>query len=246
MPRTKPGCGRLIRKEFAAAVYDSYDQMLDDERVIAVDICVPNDLHRPFVEQAASAGKHVICEKPIALTSADGREMLSACRRNGVQLHVAHILRFWPEYVQMRDLLRSNQLGGCRAVSMRRMLSLLANVSGAEDWRRKPERAGGAAIDLQIHDIDFLLWTFGMPRTVYCAAARSPEGGLDHVFTVLTYTSGLCAAIEASFLLQGDPSNSPRRPFAKADLWTMFSIRTCFTCMTFTQIIRAERPRCNG
>jgi predicted dehydrogenase len=179
--------------------------MLSDSRVIAVDLCVPNDLHRVYAERAAAAGKHVICEKPVAMTSVDGLAMLEACGRAKVQLLVAHVLRFWPEYEMIRQMLQANRFGMCRAITMRRMLSLLLNVTGKDGWRTKPERMGGAVLDLQIHDIDFLYWTFGMPETVYCAAARSRDGGLNHVYTSLTFPGGTRAHIEASYMLKGDP-----------------------------------------
>jgi predicted dehydrogenase len=201
----KPETADAFAQDFGAVVYSSYAEMLDDERVLAVDVCVPNDLHRNYTEAAAAAGKHVICEKPIAMTSRDGLAMIDACRRAGVQLLVAHVLRFWPEYVLIREVLQSRRLGRCRTVTLRRMLSLLLSVQGQEGWRHRPDRMGGAVLDLQIHDIDFLLWTFGVPSTVYCAGARSEDGGLNHVYTTVTYTEGPCALIEASYMLKGDP-----------------------------------------
>ena len=200
-----PGSADLFARDFGAVVYDNWAQMLDDERVVAVDLCVPNDLHRSYAESAASASKHVICEKPIAMTSGDGVAMIDACRSAGVQMLVAHVLRFWPEYRIMRDVLQSRQLGVCRTITLRRMLSLLVSVPGREGWRNSPDRMGGAILDLQIHDIDFLLWTFGLPGTIYCVAARSADGGLNHVYTTLTYPDGPCALIEASYMLKGDP-----------------------------------------
>lgn len=200
-----PGSADVFARDFEAIVYDSWQQMLSDERVIAVDLCVPNDLHRRYTEEAATAGKHVICEKPVAMTTEDATAMVGACRTAGVELMVAHVLRFWPEYVSMRDMLQSGALGQCHAITLRRMLSLLLSVSGSQGWRQDPRRMGGAILDLQIHDIDFLLWTFGIPESVYCVGARSEDGGLNHVYTVLNYGNGPRAFIEASYMLQGDP-----------------------------------------
>jgi predicted dehydrogenase len=179
--------------------------MLADRRVHAVDICVPNDLHRSYVERAANAGKHVLCEKPIAMTLEDGQAMVESTRRAGVIFMVAHVLRFWPEYVRAREILLSRRLGDCRAITMRRMLSLLISVQGEQNWRQQVDRMGGAIIDLQIHDLDFLNWTFGMPESVFCAAIPSRGGGFDHCYTVLSYASGIKALVESSYLLQGDP-----------------------------------------
>jgi predicted dehydrogenase len=200
-----PGRAEALAQELGAVLYESFNALLDDPRVAGVDVCVPNDLHRPYVERAAAKGKHVLCEKPIALALDDAVAMVEACRRAGVHLMIAHVLRFWPEYVRLRELLRSESLGRCLAVTMRRMLSLLASVPGEAGWRRDPGRMGGAVLDLQIHDLDFLRWTFGMPERVYCAGSRDAGGGLNHVFSILHWPSGLSALVEGSYLLQGDP-----------------------------------------
>lgn len=197
-----PARAEGLAAEWGATLYDSYDAMLDDPGVVGVDICVPNDLHRSYVERAAAKGKHVLCEKPIALALADAEAMAEACRRAGVRLMIAHVLRFWPEYARLRELLRAEALGPCLAITMRRMLSLLISVRGEDGWRHDPARMGGALLDLQVHDIDFLCWTFGMPDRVYCSGGRS---GLDHAYSTLHWPSGLAAMVEGSYLLQGDP-----------------------------------------
>jgi len=201
----KPGGAQAFARDFGARIYPSYQEMLRDPSVVAVDICVPNDLHRDFAEKAAVAGKHVLCEKPLAMSLEDAEAMKRAAEQAGVLLMVAHPLRFWPEYVMLREVLRSNQLGSCLAITLRRMLSLLISVKGERNWRHRPERMGGAVLDLQIHDLDFLNWTFGLPESVCCSAARSQDGGLNHVYTTLRYSTGLVALVEASYLLQGDP-----------------------------------------
>lgn len=194
-----------LARELGARLYESFDAMLDDPAVAGVDICVPNDLHRTYVERAAAKGKHVLCEKPIALTWADALAMVEACRRAGVRLMVGHVLRFWPEYVELRDRLRAEAVGPCRAITMRRMLSLLISVQGEEGWRHRPGRIGSVVLDLQIHDLDFLCWTFGLPERVFCTGPRDGDGGLNHAYTTLLWPSGLRAMVEGSYLLRGDP-----------------------------------------
>jgi len=192
-------------RESASRVYAGFDEMLADPHVHAVDICVPNDLHRAYVEKAAAAGKQILCEKPIALSMRDACAMVEASRAAGVLLMVSHPIRFWHEYGKLREMIRSGKLGRCLAITMRRMLSLLASVRGEDDWRHKPERMGGAILDLQIHDLDFLRWTFGVPDRVYCAAVPSPDGAWNHTHAIFHYASGMTAMVESSFLLQGDP-----------------------------------------
>jgi len=200
-----PARALALQRDFGARLYESWAAMLADEGLLAADICVPNDLHRVYVEQAAAAGKHILCEKPIALTLEDARAMAEAAGRAGVTLAIAHPLRFWPEYVRMREEIRSGRLGRCLSVTMRRMLSLLISVPGESGWRLAPERMGGAILDLQIHDLDFLCWTFGMPERIYCASVRSAAGGFDHNHALLHFPGGATALVESSYMLQGDP-----------------------------------------
>jgi UDP-N-acetylglucosamine 3-dehydrogenase len=84
---------------------------LDDPRIEAVDLCVPNHLHRALAVRALEAGKHVLCEKPIALSLEDADAMLAAADRNGRFLMIGHVLRFWPEYVRA-SLLKDGVLVG--------------------------------------------------------------------------------------------------------------------------------------
>jgi predicted dehydrogenase len=201
-----PAAAEALSRDFGATLYPDYESLLADPSVDAVDICVPNDLHRAFTERAAAAKKRaILCEKPIALDLGGAEAMAEACAQNGTLLMIGHPLRFWHEYQKLRKVLRARDFGACAAITLRRMLSLDLHVSGAQSWRKQPARVGGAALDLQIHDLDFLYWTFGMPSQVYCAAAHSAEGNLNHCYAVLSYDSGPVAFVESSYLLKGDP-----------------------------------------
>ncbi len=200
-----PSRADALAADVGASVADNYEALLADDSIDAVDLCVPNDLHAQYALAAARAGKPTLCEKPIALTLADAEQVVEAFVKNGIPLMIAHVLRFWPEYERGHDLIASGSLGAIQAFSARRMLSLLQAVEGAEGWRRAAQRTGGAALDLQIHDIDFILWTFGMPQRVVARGARSEYGSWDHVYTLLDYTGGPAVGIESSFMLKGDP-----------------------------------------
>jgi predicted dehydrogenase len=87
----------IFRWEFGARVYGDYSEMLRDATVTGVDLRAPNDLHRLYTERAARAGKHVLCEKPTALSIGDAEAMREAAQATGIILMIAHPLRFWPE-----------------------------------------------------------------------------------------------------------------------------------------------------
>jgi predicted dehydrogenase len=187
-----------------AALHESYDALLADPAVTGVDLCVPNDLHRQFAERAFAAGKHVLCEKPIALSLADADAMIAGASTAGVTLMVGHLIRFWPEYARLREVVRSGELGRVEWLSLRRLTGVLSATTGREGWRASPTRSGGAALDLQIHDLDFACWLFGAPRAVYARGVQSTMGTWDHLLTSVTFDGGE-AMVEASFLMQSAP-----------------------------------------
>ncbi len=156
-------------------------------------------------ELALESGKAVLCEKPLALTLEDALEMERVAERTGRLLVAGHVVRFWPEYAEARRLMQSGALGPVQSYSARRLVPLLRAVTGAEGWRHSAERSGGAVIDLQIHDVDFVLWAFGRPAAVTSRGVRSHTGAFDHVFTLLEYEDGPVVELEASFMLQGNP-----------------------------------------
>jgi predicted dehydrogenase len=187
-----------------ALLFDGVEALLADRAITAVDLCVPNDLHRSFAERAFQAGKHVFCEKPIALTLEDAGAMIEAARNASRTLMVGHIIRFWPEYRRFRDGVLSGEFGRVDWLSLRRLTGVLSATAGREDWRANAARSGGAALDLQIHDLDFACWVFGAPQAVYARGIQAPGGTWDHVLTAATFDD--CEAmVEASFLMQGAP-----------------------------------------
>ena len=202
---TRPESARELAAEMDLALSKSYDDLLADPSVAAVDVCVPNHLHREFVVRAVRRGKHVLCEKPLALTLEDGRAMTEEARQSGVHLIVGHVLRFWPEVRIARDIMRSGRLGRPLLISGRRMISLLAGTQGAQGWRHDPARSGGAVIDMQIHDIDLYCWLFGRPTAVFARGLRSPDGAINHVLTLLDYPEERRAFVEASLMMPGNP-----------------------------------------
>lgn len=130
----------------------------------AVDICLPTDLHRETALLAIAAGKHVFCEKPIALTGEDAAAMTAAARLAGRQLMVGHCIRFWPEYLKLKRAVDSGVHGRLVSLSLGRRTGRPGYSIG--NWVNRPERCLGAALDLHIHDTDFLLHLLGRPEAV--------------------------------------------------------------------------------
>ena len=109
--------------------------------------------------------------------------MIAAARQTGNLLMLAHVIRFWPEYVALHDFVGSGALGRPLAATARR----LSGRPKWGDWFTKPEWTGGGVLDLHIHDMDTFNWFFGTPKTVYSRGQRGPFGGWDHALTLVDY-----------------------------------------------------------
>jgi predicted dehydrogenase len=155
----------------AHAAYTDVAALLADPKVELVDLCVPNDEHAGLAIQALEAGKHVLVEKPIALTTADADRMVAAARASGKLLMVAHVLPFFPEWGFAREAVASGRYGRLRAAHLMRVISKPDWSSGIAD----AERSGGPAVDLHIHDTHYIGLVCGVPRAVQ--ARGVVEGG---------------------------------------------------------------------
>ncbi|HVH30594.1 MAG TPA: Gfo/Idh/MocA family oxidoreductase [bacterium] len=162
-----------------------------------VDICTPTYLHLEHCLRAAAAGKHVICEKPLALTVADGRRMIQACRAAGVRLLVAHVLRFFPEYRLAREITARGDIG---EPAVLRLSRCTFRPRKADNWYVDPARSGGMILDLMVHDFDYARWVAGDVVRVFAKAAQaSAPGGVDHALVILTHRRGAISHIEGSW-----------------------------------------------
>ncbi len=139
--------------------YESVDEMIGSAKLDAVDITLPPNLHADAAIKATKAGKHVFCEKPIAMTIADGRKMVRAAEKSGRQLLVGHVLPFFPEYAWALKVIRSGKYGEVIGGAFRRVISdpeWLPNY-----WQA--DKVGGPMLDLHIHDAHFIRLVFGRP-----------------------------------------------------------------------------------
>jgi predicted dehydrogenase len=151
--------------------YSSAAEAVDFE---VLDICLPTDLHAGAACEAFADGRHVFCEKPIALTLGEADRMIAASRQAGRQLMIGHCLRFWPEYDALKTFCRNGELGGLRSLSLFRRAARPDYTAG--DWANQPGRCLGAALDLHIHDTDILLDLLGTPAAVFSSGLRDKTG----------------------------------------------------------------------
>jgi predicted dehydrogenase len=188
---------QALAAHYGVKHYGDYAALLAD--VDIVDLCVPTDVHMDMTVRAAQAGKHVICEKPIALTLEDGRVMIDACEKAGVRLFIGHVLRFVPEYTSAQAVVASGQIGKPAVIRLTR--ASYRPRKAADNWFVDEARSGGMILDLMIHDYDYARWLAGDVTRVYARSARAlrPNAEGDYALVTLRFASGVIAHIEGGW-----------------------------------------------
>jgi predicted dehydrogenase len=185
---------KRLAAEAGTRAFRDLTQALRATRADAIFVCLPTPLHRAMVVEAARAGLHVFCEKPMARSIADGEAMIEATAKENVLFMVGHVLRFFPQYAKLRERVAAGDVG---RPAMARLSRGGAAPRGARGWYAKRADSGGVLLDLVIHDFDWLLWTFGRVVRVHArqTAARRTELA-SYALAVLRHESGVISHVE--------------------------------------------------
>jgi predicted dehydrogenase len=175
------------------ATFTKYDEFLASGLVDAVSITLPTFLHADFSCKALEKGLHVLCEKPMALNLAECDRMVAAAQSSGKVLQIGHCIRFWPEYVKAREIVRNGEYGHVVAATFQRLGSLPS--WNPANWFADERRSGGMLLDLHIHDADFVQHLFGLPSAVFCAGDPTRL----HTHTSYLFEDGPAVAAEGSW-----------------------------------------------
>jgi predicted dehydrogenase len=158
--------------------YGSYEALLADPDVEVVYNALPNHLHVPWSVRAADAGRHVLCEKPIALNAGEARTLLAARERNGVLIGEAFMVRLHPQWLAVHDLVHSGRIGELRALACHFSYSL----HDPQNIRSRPEWGGGGLLDIGCYAVHLSRWLFGAePLNVSGRLERDPALGVDRL-----------------------------------------------------------------
>lgn len=204
--RSKEAGGNIAGAEDAVdfdslTVYSDYDKMLADKVVDAVSITLPTFLHETFSVKALEAGVHVLCEKPMALDVAACERMIEAADKSGKILQIGHCIRFWPEYVKTKEIIDSGKYGAVLSASMRRLGS--APNWGAGNWFTQDDRSGGVAMDLHIHDSDYVQFLFGLPKGVNSFGNPASGKGMTYISSQYGFDDDKVVTAEGSWAMTG-------------------------------------------
>jgi predicted dehydrogenase len=174
-----------------------WHELLTDDTVDMVDICTPTFLHYEMAVAALEAGKHVLCEKPMALTVEQCDEMIAAARSAKRKLMVAQCIRFWPEYVYLKQVVDAGTLGPLRSLQLRRNAGTPTYALNL--WNVDATLSGGAVLDLHVHDVDYALYLLGKPDAIHARTYQRANGSADRVHALWHYKGGPIVDVQGAW-----------------------------------------------
>lgn len=199
---TRPDAAKELAGKHGAKPFTDFDTMLEETRPDVVDVICPTPWHVDYVcraaERASEIGiRGISTEKPMARTVAECERMIAACELADIPLFVAHVVRFFPEFVLAKQQVDGGAVGKPAAIRTRRGGPM---PRAWNDWYANFEMSGGVILDLVIHDLDWLRWTFGDVERVYAkslAATKLPA--FDYALITLRFKSGAIAHVEGTW-----------------------------------------------
>ena len=200
--RSPADAAEVIAKNGIGNVYDGYDALLADPAVDAVYVPLPNHMHCPWTLQALSAGKHVLCEKPLACNVGEAQEMAARAKETGLLLMEAFMYRFHPRSRQIKQIVDQGVIGKPRLVRSSFCYHMDDDMlQSGGNARLKPNMGGGALLDVGCYSVSVARWLMGAePTAVQAQAVYHPDGVDIHFVGTLRFDEGKLAVVEASFM----------------------------------------------
>ncbi|MEF8917131.1 MAG: Gfo/Idh/MocA family oxidoreductase [Candidatus Bipolaricaulota bacterium] len=174
--------------EDSISKYTDYSEMILNSELDIIDICVPTNIHAKLAVDALDNDFNVMIEKPIAIDLPDAQKIVAAADASSGKCMVGQCIQFWPEYQKIREIVNSGNYGSVVVADFTR-ISPLPDWAW-ESWLLDAKKSGGAAIDLHIHDTDFINSLLGEPDAVFASGAKGSTGGIDYISTHYQYDDG--------------------------------------------------------
>lgn len=168
-----------------AKVYKTGEELIENADVDVVDICLPTYLHTAHAVKAMQAGRDVFIEKPVCLTKEEGVLLQKTADETGAKIQVGQVVRFFDEYKLLKDIVDGGEYGKIQTAVFKRLSS---NPTWAwEDWLHKAEKSGSVALDMHVHDVDFMRYILGEPLDFHTGVMRDEKKIIEQVFTTFEY-----------------------------------------------------------
>ena len=192
-----------VRREYAenlangAEIYATGMELIEKADVDVVDVCLPTHLHAAHAVAAMKAGKNVFVEKPIAFKDEDMELILKTEAETGAKVQVGQVIRQWTEYVWLKKAVDAGTFGKVQHGMFRRLSS--RPEWAWEGWLHQVDKSGGVAVDMHVHDVDFVRYIMGEPDVVKAHAHRDAEGVIQQINAVYGYGNNVSIALESGW-----------------------------------------------
>lgn len=175
----------MSKKYGVSEIYNTGAELIEKADVDIVDICLPTFLHTAHAELAMKKGVHVFIEKPVCLTNEEGKKLLELEKETGAKVQVGQCVRFSNAWAWLKNIVDTKEYGELKSLVLQRLSA--SPTWGWEDWLHNPERSGSVALDLHVHDVDYVRFLLGEPDSFTSHAERNEKGVIEQIFTTFTY-----------------------------------------------------------
>lgn len=185
-----------FKEKYNCKTYSSAEEMLENvsDNIDLVDICAPTFLHEEFILLALKHNKHVICEKPLSINIDFVENIIDKFENNNRYLMTAQVLRFWTEYVKIKEWIEEGIFGNIKLVSAMRLAQ-----HPKSEWFYNPKKSGGGIFELHIHDVDFLCYLFGDVKEVYANGSKDENESWDFINSSIKFKNRISASAQGIF-----------------------------------------------
>ena len=185
-----------FKEKYNCKTYSSAEEMLENvsDDIDLVDICAPTFLHEEFILLALKHNKHVICEKPLSINIDFVENIIDKFENNNRYLMTAQVIRFWTEYVKIKEWIEEGIFGNIKLVSAMRLAQ-----HPKSEWFYNPKKSGGGIFEFHIHDIDFLCYLFGDVKEVYANGSKDENESWDFINSSIKFKNGISASAQGIF-----------------------------------------------
>ena len=193
----RPEKAAELAKGTDAVIYGDGKDLIANADVDVIDICLPTYLHAPYALLAMEKVKYLFIEKPVTLTNDEAASLIAAAKKSGCQVQVGQVIRFWDEYEELKKIVDSGALGKVVNANFRRISPL--PTWGWENWLLDTAKSGGAAQDLHVHDVDYVLSLFGEP--VSYQSVKNVIGEKNSYINTLMQYNDFVVSVEGTWAL---------------------------------------------
>ena len=186
-----------MKEQTDAQTYESGMALIEQADVDVVDICLPTYLHTAHACAAMEKGRDVFCEKPVCLTEEDMQALLETKKRTGRKVMVGQVIRLWDEYAWLKKTVDAGTYGRVLSGVFQRVSSRPGWASC--NWLHTPAQSGGVAVDMHVHDVDFVRYLLGEPDRIQAGGYRDSDGLIEQIFAIYNYGRDVAVSVEAAW-----------------------------------------------